>query len=314
MPLLTIITPVYNRAEFLTMALDSIARQEFTDFELIVVDDGSTDSTPAVLAREAASDRWKGRLRVLRQANSGPGAARNLALEHARGEYCTFLDSDDLLFPWSLSIIAEVIASEGRPSIVIGHAAPFMTNADFLEFTREPTDLERWPDLYSLGYVGATGTLIAQTQAIRNVGGFIKDRIVGEDADLMIRLGTLPGIVRIQAPRTYGYRLHSTRMSRKAANWSAGALALIQRFEAGVFPGGERRRPELRRLVSFNAAFCTFACVRRGDFLEGVRLYLRTFFWQFASREYRFLAMAPFRLVLCALGLWPLRAVDRRPF
>jgi glycosyltransferase involved in cell wall biosynthesis len=314
MPLLTIITPVYNRAEYLAAMLETVAVQAFTDYELIVVDDGSTDETPAVLAREGNSERWQGRLRVFRQDNAGPGAARNLALEHARGEYCTFLDSDDLLFPWSLSLMAEVIASEGRPPIVIGQSVPMRTNDDFVAAKRVPTELDRWPDLYSLGYVGATGSLIARTQAIKAVGGFLQDRIVGEDADLMIRLGTLKNIVRIKAPGSYSYRIHPVRMSRQASNWSAGALALIKRFEAGVFPGGETRRRELRKIISYNAAFGTFACVKHGDFVEGATLYLRTFFWQLRSGEYSYLMKMPFRLVLCALGLWPLRRADRIPF
>jgi hypothetical protein len=103
-------------------------------------------------------------------------------------------------------------------------------------------------------------------------------------------------------------------MSRKAANWSAGALALINRFEAGVFPGGEQRRGELRKIVSFNAAFCTIICARHGDFVEAVKLYLRTFFWQLESCEYSYLLKTPFRIVLCTLRLWPFRAIDRRAF
>jgi glycosyltransferase involved in cell wall biosynthesis len=314
MPLLTIITPVYNRAEFLLATLDSVAAQVFTDYEIIVVDDGSTDDTPAVLSHEAANDRWQGRLRVFRQTNAGPGAARNLALDHARGEYCTFLDSDDLLFPWSLSLIAEVIASEGRPPILIGRQVPFTANEEHLAVVREPIDLLRLPDLFSIGYVGATGTLIAQTQAIKAVGGFIEDRIVGEDAELMIRLGTLPRAVKIQSPGTYGYRLHPGKMSRQTANWSAGAMALIKRYDAGAFPGDEERRRRARQIVSFNAAFCALTCALRGDLPEGFRLYLKTFRWQWEAGAYSHLVKTPFRLLLCTAGLWPLRAVDRRAF
>jgi len=174
--------------------------------------------------------------------------------------------------------------------------------------------LQCLPDLFSIGYVGATGTLIAQTQAIKAVGGFIKDRIVGEDAELMIRLGTLPRAIRIQSPSTYGYRLHPGKISRKAANWSAGALALIKRYDAGAFPGGKERSHQVRKIVSFNAAFCALTCALRGDLLEGVRLYLKTFFWQLHAGEYSHLVKTPIRLLLCSVGLWPLNAKDRRAF
>jgi glycosyltransferase involved in cell wall biosynthesis len=313
-PLLTIITPVYNRAEFLQTTLDSVATQAFSDYEIIVVDDGSTDDTPVVLARESASDRWQGRLRVFSQTNAGPGAARNVALDHARGEYCMFLDSDDLLFPWSLSLIAEVIASEGRPPIVIGRQVSFTTSQEHLAVVRERTDLQRLPDLFSIGYVGATGTLIVQTKAIKAVGGFIKDRIVGEDAELMIRLGTLPGAVKIQAPGTYGYRLHPGKMSRKTANWTAGALALIKRYDAGAFPGNEERRRQARKIVSHNAAFCACTCALRGDLFEGIKIYLKTFFWQLNGGEYGYLVKTPFRLLLGSAGLWPFKPGARRAF
>jgi hypothetical protein len=153
-----------------------------------------------------------------------------------------------------------------------------------------------------------------QTQAIKAVGGFMKERIVGEDADLMIRLGTLPRAVLILKPGTYGYRSHAGKFSLNAASWSAGALALIRRFDAGVFPGGEQRRREARKIVSFNTAFGTLFCMKHGAPVEGVKLYLRTFCWQFASREYSYLLKTPFRLVLCFFGLWPLRAVDRDAF
>src|SRR5437867_4956354 len=91
--LVSVIVPCRNGARFLAEALDSALAQTHPATEVIVVDDGSVDDTPAVLARYA------GRVRVLRQPNRGPSAARNAALGVARGEYVAFLDADDRFLP-----------------------------------------------------------------------------------------------------------------------------------------------------------------------------------------------------------------------
>ena len=90
MPKVSVIIPTYNRAVFLSEAIDSVLNQSFRDFELIIVDDGSTDSTPHILRR------WEGRIRWMRQENSGVSRARNTGIRAARGRYLSFLDSDDL--------------------------------------------------------------------------------------------------------------------------------------------------------------------------------------------------------------------------
>src|SRR5947209_3635107 len=99
MPLLSVIIPTHDRATLLAEAIASVRTQEFNDYELIVVDDGSTDDTSAILARLAA-DEPSLKLRVFQQAHAEQGAARNRGIAEAHGKYCVFLDSDDLLFPW----------------------------------------------------------------------------------------------------------------------------------------------------------------------------------------------------------------------
>lgn len=91
-PTVSIIVPVYNAESTLFRCVDSILTQQYTDFELLLVDDGSTDSSGALCDSCAAQDA---RVRVFHQQNAGVSAARNLALDHARGTYLQFLDSDD---------------------------------------------------------------------------------------------------------------------------------------------------------------------------------------------------------------------------
>ena len=93
-PVVSVIVPTYNAGEFVAQCLDSVLGQTMGDFELICVDDGSTDDTWAIVEERAQRD---GRVAALRQANAGPGAARNAGLERACGRYVYCLDADDYL-------------------------------------------------------------------------------------------------------------------------------------------------------------------------------------------------------------------------
>lgn len=92
MPKVSVIIPVYNVERYLGECLDSVLGQTLKDIEVVCVDDGSTDDSPSILADSAARDP---RLRVIRQANAGSGAARNRALDEAQGEAVVFMDPDD---------------------------------------------------------------------------------------------------------------------------------------------------------------------------------------------------------------------------
>lgn len=91
---ISIITPVYNVENYLDICLDSILAQSYKDFEVICVDDGSTDSSPEILKKYAQFDK---RIRVFHKTNGGLSDARNFGMEHITGEYTTFVDSDDWL-------------------------------------------------------------------------------------------------------------------------------------------------------------------------------------------------------------------------
>lgn len=108
-PKVSVIIPLYNTEEFVGEALRSIQSQTLRETEILVVDDGSTDRSAAVVEAFAAGDR---RIRLLRQANAGQAAARNAALDIARGEFIYFMDSDDLLEPDALALCYEKCTSE----------------------------------------------------------------------------------------------------------------------------------------------------------------------------------------------------------
>lgn len=113
-PLFTIVIPTYNRAGFISATINSILQQTFTNFELIVVDDGSTDNTEAVV-REITDAR----IRYFKKANGERAAARNFGVGKARGRFINFVDSDDLLYPKHLEEANDLVLK--NPSVRIFH-------------------------------------------------------------------------------------------------------------------------------------------------------------------------------------------------
>ncbi len=116
-PRVSVIVPVHNSEEYLAECLDSILGQTERDIEVICVDDGSTDSSPEILASHARRD---GRVRVLTQECGGAGAARNNGLSVARGTYLSFLDSDDFFEPEMLESAADRLDETGADVVVFG--------------------------------------------------------------------------------------------------------------------------------------------------------------------------------------------------
>lgn len=114
-PLVSVIVPVYNGDRFLAEAVDSIQRQDYGRLEIVVVDDGSTDGTPAVASRLA------GEVRYVRQDNAGTPAARNTGLRVARGTLIGFLDADDLWTDRKLAIQVPQLMEPSAAEIVLGY-------------------------------------------------------------------------------------------------------------------------------------------------------------------------------------------------
>ncbi len=100
-PTFSVIVPVYNVEEYVAECLDSALAQTYRDFEILVIDDGSTDGSSAIIERYAAKDA---RIRIIRQQNRGLSCARNVGVASAKGHYCLFLDSDDVIHPQLLEI------------------------------------------------------------------------------------------------------------------------------------------------------------------------------------------------------------------
>lgn len=112
-PIVSVVVPVYNVETYLPKCIESVLRQEFGDWELILVDDGSTDLSYGVCRQYAIQDS---RITLLHQDNAGVSAARNKGLSHVRGEWCFFLDADDSLSP---DFFSEDWASKERVDVIL---------------------------------------------------------------------------------------------------------------------------------------------------------------------------------------------------
>lgn len=125
-PLLSIIVPVYKVENYLPKCIDSILAQTFTDFELILVEDGSPDNCPALCDAAAAKDA---RVRVIHQKNGGLSAARNAGLDVARGAWIGFVDSDDYIAPEMYEALYQAVQSTGADLALCDYAAVDETGA-----------------------------------------------------------------------------------------------------------------------------------------------------------------------------------------
>lgn len=108
-PLVSVVVPVYNTEKYISDCLESLLAQTEKNIEILVVDDGSSDDSPAILRRYAANYP---QIRIFTQKNAGPGAARNTALKHARGKYVMFCDSDDMFKPSMCREMAQTMEKE----------------------------------------------------------------------------------------------------------------------------------------------------------------------------------------------------------
>jgi CDP-glycerol glycerophosphotransferase len=150
-PRISVVVPVYDVAGYLPECLDSILTQSVTDLEVVAVDDGSTDESPAVLSAYAERDP---RVRVVRQDNAGLGAARNTGVEHARGELLWFVDSDDLLAPGALELLLGPLLATGSDfatgnvwRLTSAGTVPARFLAPVFRRTRLRTHIRKFPEL-----------------------------------------------------------------------------------------------------------------------------------------------------------------------
>ncbi len=290
MPLFSVVIPTFNRVELLKRTLESVWAQTFTDYEVIVVDDGSTDGTLEFLKSLA------GRVTLLTQSNRGPGPARNLGAEKARGQYVAFLDSDDLWFPWTLETFAQLICQHRSPAILSASLVEFSDEVTLAALKLPPVRAEYFPDYFATShlhyFVGAGMAVLRRTEFLKT-GGFTEKRINAEDHDLILRMGTAPGFVQILEPFTLAWRRHAGSATKNFRLSFEGNRYLVEQEERGAYPGGRARRRERIRIVSSHVRPISVECLRQKLRAEAWTLYRATVGWHVRLGRWKYLVGFP---------------------
>jgi glycosyltransferase involved in cell wall biosynthesis len=285
-PFFSVIIPVYNRAHLIEQTLESVFNQTFTDYEVIVVDDGSTDESLAVL------ENYAGRIQVLTQANAGPGSARNLGIEHASGDYIAFLDSDDLWFPWTLETHQKVIEKNGRISFLSGEAFHITEATEMAGVSKGELSTELYDDYYESAvdriWIGTCGAVVLKDALDRN-GGFESKRMNAEDSDLWLTLGCERGFAHIGSPPVFAYRRQDVSAISEVDATILGIRRIIDKEKKYLYPGGKGRAKQRQRIIMCHVRPMCLACLYSGNVLTGWTLYRRTFIWNLKLCRFRFL-------------------------
>jgi glycosyltransferase involved in cell wall biosynthesis len=237
----SVIIPAYNSGKLIKEAIESVLSQSFRDFELIVVDDGSTDGTLRNLAG------YSGNIQVIFQKNSGAGTARNKGAEVAKGEYLVFLDHDDLLMPWALAVYAKVVSATDHPALIIGRMINFDHNKPDLP-TNPGADVEAvvYKDFLSKDRQApkTNSCIVVRKDIFQQLCGYrceLTRTFACEDADFLIRAGVYGPAVVVIKPTTVAYRLHQGNTVKNTTLLVNSVLQLIRFEKEGIYPGGWSR-------------------------------------------------------------------------
>lgn len=262
----SVVIPTYNRAEMVDRAIESALEQTLDDIEVLVVDDGSTDDTAAVV--KAFDDPRVSYLR--HETNRGGSAARNTGIEHASGEYIALLDSDDEWLPGKLE--RQRAELQSRDSTWVAAYCDFrqLRSNRIVElvdnFVRRPTGFEGGEELIDRIFLrtfahGGASTLVVTTEAVEAIGGFDPTFERHQDLEFLIRLlkrGKLAFVDEaLVLKRDTGYP-PSSRVAQAGETFT-------DRFEEEIAIRGISDRVE--RIQRFNMAKHH---LREGRFLQGL--------------------------------------------
>ncbi len=197
--------PAFNAAQYIREAIQSVLDQTLGDWELLIVDDGSTDGTPDTVAKFADD-----RIRLFIQKNRGPAAARNAALSRARGKLIAFLDADDTWLPEKLQLQLQCL-EEAKTDLVYCDGYVFFENDEpqrsdfFAVVPGEICGTKMFKLLYTYNRI-ATQSVIVNRKAVERAGAFDTRFRVCEDYDLWLRLARSGGAFYGMPEKLFRYR------------------------------------------------------------------------------------------------------------
>lgn|SRR3989339_497852 len=274
----SIMIPVYNRDVYVRQCIESVFSQTFEDFEIIAIDDGSTDRTPEVLKS------YDARIIALSQKNQGPEVARNLGALQASGEYLVFLDSDDLMLPWALATYDRIIREFDSPALIIGVLKWFNDGNDVISDmdTNAVIEVFKYRDFLSkdISVSLSCSNIVVKSSVFRQSGGHRKttpETFHADEHDTVLRFGTYGPCVILKKPATVAYRRHSDNTIHDLKKMVNGTLSLVYAERQGQYPGGKQRRFARYSFIGGMAQCWVRRALQARCPLQALKLFIYTF-------------------------------------
>jgi glycosyltransferase involved in cell wall biosynthesis len=292
-PLVSVIIPTHNRLGLVKEALDSVARQTFRDFEVIVVDDGSTEALAAGIADHPV------RPTVIRQRRQGPAAARNFGVRHSAANIVAFLDSDDLWDPTKLERFIRALDDHPDRHVFYGPMRPITAEGKGVPGRTKPCHAG-WitEKLFCSSFVHVP-TVVCRKELLLGEGGFDQSLPVCEDYELWLRLSVKHPFGLVEEPLARR-RLHADRLSKSCMSRNLAVKARVLRgfYESNAANGHLNRKLCTARLAR------VYLAAARASFRSGE--YPRTLRFSRIARDYGGPALRtiPLALAARALGLF----------
>jgi CDP-glycerol glycerophosphotransferase len=258
-PRISVVVPFYNNGDVLGDCLESIVGQTFTDLEVIMVDDGSTDNGAEVARKWAAADP---RFTLVHSPNGGPGGARNRGVEQARGEFLAFVDGDDMLPPHAYEVLLHTLESSGSDfasgavnRIGTDGVHPSALHAKAIKGRRIGTHVTRTPDLL---YDISVWNKLFRRSFWDAHGLYYPEKMVWEDLQLMTRAHVLAKTVDVIPDYIYYWReraagtlsITQNRTDIQNLRDRVTALLAIDAFLRGHAPARTLRQHQRKALVN----------------------------------------------------------------
>jgi len=219
--LVSAIVPCYNQGHFLSEAIESILNQTYPHYEIIVIDDGSTDDTSQVAARYA-------NVRCIRKKNEGLSAARNTGLRASAGAYVVFLDADDKLLPEAFEAGVSCLNADPACALAYGHVRLVDSSGSPLPSPQQfSIDREHYLELLRHNYIWTPGAVMYRRSVLESVGDF--DVYVNASADLDLNMRVARNYpIRCHDKVILEYRKHDGNMSGKLELMLKSSIAVLR--------------------------------------------------------------------------------------